>query len=170
MRWLIVSLYIAVTTGAIVLAIPVVLIALLVGALGGGLYMAAALVVILFYLLAVVCGRRLFERIFLRGINKKLAHLKAVNNFVPVLATMTADRMAFLGFDTSSDTGVFLSYPQREAQVFKLTDILGCNWQSDAKTGLLELTLKEGRVKIGIPREEFGDFKTRMFAVLGMNP
>lgn len=169
MRWLIVALYIAVTTGAVVLAIPIFLIAVLVGAMGGGLYMAGALLFLVLYVVGIVYGRRFFQRIFLQGINQRLADLKTSTNFIPVLSAMTSDKMAFLGFDAFSSTGVFLNYPQSQIQLFKFSDILGCNWKGDDKTDLLEITLKEGKVKIGIPSDQFGDFKTRMFAILGMN-
>lgn len=169
MRWLVVTLYLAVTTGALVLALPVFIVCILIGALGGGLYMAAALVFLLLYVLCVVHGRRFFQQVFLRGINRELADLKATVNFVPVLSTLTSDKMAFLGFDTFSNTGVFLNYPQREVRQFKFDEVLGCSWKGDDRTELLEITLREGKVRIGIPSDQFGDFKTRMFSILGYN-
>jgi len=169
MRWLIVLIYIAVTTGAIVSALPVFLLVILIGSMGGGLYMAGAILVMAAYIASVVYGRKGFKIIFLREINNKLANLKESTNFIPVLSVTTSDKMAFLGLDTFSNTGVFLNYPQDQVQLFKFSDILGCNWKDDDKTALFEITLKEGKVKIGIPSDQFGDFKTRMFAITGMN-
>ncbi len=169
MRWLNVALYIAVTTGAVVLTIPIVIIAILIGAMGGGLYIAGALTILVLYFAGVFVGRRFFQGIFLRGINQKLADLKTSINFVPVLSATTSDKMAFLGFDTFSSTGVFLNYPQDVVQKFKFSDVLGCNWKGDNRTDFLEIILRDGKVKIGIPSDQFGEFKTRMFAALGMN-
>lgn len=168
MRWLIFALYVAVTTGAVVLAIPIFLIAVLFGSAGGGFYLAGAFLLVIAYVAAIVYGRRTFQGIFLRGINQKLADLKSSINFIPVLSVMTSDKLAFLGFDSFSNTAAFINYLENEKKIFMFSDILGCNWKDDDRTALLEITLKEGTVKIGVPSGQFHDFKTRMFAMTGM--
>jgi hypothetical protein len=62
-----------------------------------------------------------------------------------------------------------LNYVQDEIAHFKFNEILGCNWTEDKTSVAFEISLKEGKVNIGIPRANFYDFKTRMFAITGMN-
>lgn len=169
MRYIVILFYAVATVGVMVISLPLLLLILLGGAMGSGMYFFSALSIMAGYIFLIFIGRKGFHKLFIKEINKKLKYLKQNSGFVPILNVLTPDKIAFLGFDSILQTGVYISYLQDKIFHFSFDDILGCNWTENKHTVKFEISLKKEKLKIEINRSNFYDFKTRMFAITGMN-
>ena len=66
---------------------------------------------------------------------------------MPILNVLTPDKIAFLGFDSILQTGVYISYLQDKIFHFSFDDILGCNWTENKHTVKFEISLKKEKLK-----------------------
>ena len=168
MRYIVLLFYIAAKVAVIVLSLPIILV-ILIGGCSSGMHLLVAISIMIGYIFLIFIGMKGFQKLFIKEINKKLKYLKQNSGFIPILNVLTPDKMAFLGFDSILKNGVYFNYFQDKIFDFSFDDILGCNWTEDKHTVKLEISLKKEKLNIKINRSDFYDFKTRMFAIIGMN-
>ncbi|MFY2610819.1 hypothetical protein ACOTJQ_29015 [Achromobacter xylosoxidans] len=158
--------------GVIVLTLLGLLLLILVfiaGISAGTAYAWAGALLLIGYVWVVSLLMRRIHTAFRDDLNSSLNDLKARQGFDADVLVWAKGCRSFLGFDKSTQLGVMLNYAPKLQRVFRFDEIIGCNWTEVDQRVDLQISLKDGTVDIPIPRSAFYDFKTRMFAITGLN-